>query len=274
MKKSDIVAQMRQKQSCLCVGLDASLEKIPSHLRTEKDPILTFNKRIIDATEAYAVAYKPNVAFYEALGPKGWETLAETLAYIPKNCLTIADAKRGDIGNTAEAYAKAFFDVLDVDSVTLAPYMGADSIQPFLGRPGKWAIVLGLTSNEGSADFQMLTLADGSYLFESVVRQLARLGSAEELMLVVGATRGEYIAKVRAAAPEHFFLVPGVGAQGGSLADVIRYGATADGGILVNSSRGILFAGSGLDFAEHAAAEAKRLQEEMARLFAVYGVLQ
>lgn len=264
MTKADLVAEIKSKQSFLCVGLDADLSKIPPFLLDMEDPIFEFNKRIIDATKDFCVAYKPNLAFYECLGPKGWESLKKTLDYIPSNIFTIADAKRGDIGNTSTYYAKTFFDYLNCDSVTIAPYMGEDSISPFLQFPGKWAIVLALTSNAGALDFQMMTDNNGKRLFEKVLEKTAQWGTPENLMYVVGATRAEGIGEVRKLVPDHFFLVPGVGAQGGSLEDVTRFGWNDDCGLLVNSSRGIIYASAGHDFAEMAAVKAKEIQMEMA----------
>lgn len=265
MTRAELVDQIRAKQSFLCVGLDTDLTKIPSFLLDFEDPIFEFNKRIIDATKAYCVAYKPNLAFYECLGPKGWESLKKTLEYIPENIFTIADAKRGDIGNTSTYYAKTFFEHLNCDSVTIAPYMGEDSVSPFLQFPGKWAIVLALTSNAGALDFQMIADEKGKRLFEKVLEKSAKWGTPENLMYVVGATRAEGIGEVRKLVPDHFFLVPGVGAQGGSLEDVTAYGWNSDCGLLVNSSRGIIYASNGDDFAKVAGEKAKEIQEQMAQ---------
>jgi len=265
MNRKQLIDQIKLKQSFLCVGLDTDLTKIPQHLLNTDDPVFEFNKRIIDATEEFAVAYKPNIAFYEMLGPTGWESLKKTLDYIPENIFTIADAKRGDIGNTSGYYAKAFYDTYNFDSITLAPYMGVDSIQPFL-RDDKWAIILGLTSNEGAIDFQKLELKNGSMLFEEVIRKSASWGSTENMMFVVGATRGEMIGQVRKIIPDHFFLVPGVGAQGGSLEEVCKYGLNNDVGLLVNSSRGIIYAGDEIDFEKHVFEAAKDLQLQMKRI--------
>lgn len=262
MNRKQLIEQIKLKQSFLCVGLDTDLAKIPSHLLHFDDPVFEFNKRIIDATAEYAVAYKPNIAFYEVLGPSGWESLKKTLDYIPNNIFTIADAKRGDIGNTSGYYAKAFYDTYNFDSITLAPYMGVDSIQPFL-RDDKWAIVLGLTSNKGATDFQKLELNDGSLLFEEVIRKSSAWGSIENMMYVVGATRGEMIGQVRRIIPDHFLLVPGVGAQGGSLEEVCKYGLNDDVGILVNSSRSIIYVGKDKDFEKHVSGAAKNLQLQM-----------
>lgn len=267
MTYSELREQIFRKESYLCVGLDTDLRKIPPHLLTEADPIFAFNKAIIDATADFAVAYKPNIAFYEAQGPRGWESLQKTLDYIPANCFTIADAKRGDIGNTSDLYARTFFDPtaagLDFDSITVSPYMGHDSVAPFLTHAGKWVILLALTSNPGSADFQRQPVANGE-LFELVIEQAQTWAGPERLMFVVGATQANELGRIRELAPKNFLLVPGVGAQGGSLADVSRYGLTADGGLLVNASRSILYASAGTDFADRARDEAKRLQTGMA----------
>ncbi len=267
MTYQELSHQIFQKQSYLCVGLDTDIRKIPPHLLTEPDPVFAFNKAIIDSTADVAVAYKPNIAFYEAQGPRGWESLQKTIDYIPQNIFTIADAKRGDIGNTSDLYARTFFDPtaagLTFDSVTVAPYMGHDSVLPFLNYPGKWVILLALTSNPGSADFQR-QLVDDQELFELVIERAQTWADPEKLMFVVGATQAKELKRIRELAPKNFLLVPGVGAQGGSLADVSRYGLTPSGGLLVNASRSILYASSGTDFAEQARAEARRLQAEMA----------
>ncbi len=267
MTKEQLFEQIKQKKSYLCVGLDTDIQKIPKHLLTFEDPIFEFNRQIIDATKAYAVAYKPNIAFYEALGAKGWESLQKTLDYIPKECFTIADAKRGDIGNTSGLYARAFFDKsasgLDFDSVTVAPYMGEDSVTPFLAFPNKWVILLALTSNTGSKDFQNLPVGERQ-LFEEVLVRSQEWASDEQLMYVVGATKASMLSKVRSLAPTHFLLVPGVGAQGGSLEEVSKYGMNKTCGLLVNSSRGIIYASTEENFAEIAGQEAKKIQEEMA----------
>lgn len=264
MTRHELIEQIRIKRSFLCVGLDTDLSKIPAHLLDTEDPIFEFNKAIIDATKDFAVAYKPNIAFYECYGPKGWESLQKTIDYIPKDIFTIADAKRGDIGNTSSYYAKTFFDYLKCDSVTVAPYMGEDSVTPFLEFDNKWVILLALTSNKGALDFQMTKDENGQELFKKVLLRSCEWGTPENLMFVVGATRAEGIGEVRKLVPDHFFLVPGVGAQGGSLEDVTNFGWNADCGLLVNSSRGIIYASNGLDFAQRAAEEAKKLQEEMA----------
>lgn len=270
MTKQELFEQIKRKRSYLCVGLDTDPNKIPSHLRKLSDPIFEFNKAIIDATADFTVAYKPNIAFYEAHGSKGWESLQKTLDYIPKDIFTIADAKRGDIGNTSGLYAKAFFDKaasgLEFDAVTVAPYMGKDSVTPFLTYREKWVILLALTSNEGSADFQNLNLKEqDEKLFEKVLRKSQEWAGAEQMMYVVGATRADMLQKVRNIAPDHFLLVPGVGAQGGSLEDVSRFGMNKQCGLLVNSSRGIIYASAEKDFADAARSAAGKLQEEMSR---------
>ncbi|RYC71183.1 MULTISPECIES: orotidine-5'-phosphate decarboxylase [Spirosoma] len=268
MTYQELSEQIAQKQSYLCVGLDTDLKKLPHHLLTEPDPVFAFNRAIIDATADLAVAYKPNIAFYEAQGPRGWESLQKTLDYIPANCFTIADAKRGDIGNTSGLYARAFFDPaaagLHFDSITVAPYMGHDSVTPFLDYEGKWVILLALTSNPGSADFQRQSLGEQE-LFEAVIETANSWAGPDRIMFVVGATQAAELGRIRQLAPKNFLLVPGVGAQGGSLEDVSRYGLTTDGGLLVNASRSILYASGGTDFARRARAEAVSLQQEMAR---------
>jgi orotidine-5'-phosphate decarboxylase len=266
MNRQELIEQIRIKKSFLCVGLDTDLSKIPTHLLDEEDPIFAFNKAIIDATKDFAVAYKPNIAFYECLGPKGWVSLEKTLAYIPKDCFTIADAKRGDIGNTSTYYAQTFFDYLNFDSLTIAPYMGEDSVTPFLAFKDKWAIVLALTSNKGALDFQMMQDQTGKKLAQHVIEKCNTWGSPENTMFVVGATRAEQIGEVRSWAPDNFFLVPGVGAQGGSLEDVVKYGWNKDCGLLINSSRAIIYASNGIDFAEKASLEAKSIQQDMASI--------
>ncbi len=269
MHRHQLVSAIFQKKSFLCVGLDTEFSKIPPHLRDLSDPIFEFNKAIIDATRDLCVAYKPNLAFYEARGPGGWVTLQKTVEYIGSEHFTIADAKRGDIGNTSRMYAEAFFDQLHFDSVTIAPYMGKDSVAPFLGFTGKWAILLALTSNSGSADFQQHQLsATGEPLWEEVLRQAQTWGTPDNLMFVVGATHPQAFARVRELAPDSFLLVPGVGAQGGDLAAICRYGLTPECGLLVNASRSILYASNGEDFAEQARAEALRMQTEMAGILA------
>ncbi len=263
MTRADLLASIKAKKSFLCVGLDPDLEKIPKHLLRHEDPVLAFNRQIIEATLPYCVAYKPNLAFFEALGPSGWVTLQKTLALIPKTHFTIADAKRGDIGNTSTLYARAFFEKLSVDAITVAPYMGEDSVKPFLAFPGKWAILLAHTSNPGSTNFQTLETCGGNKLYEEVIVQAQRWGTPDNLMFVIGATQADKIAAIRQLAPDHFFLVPGVGAQGGDLDAVCRAGRNAQIGLLVNASRSILYASSGEDFAARARAEARSLQQQM-----------
>ncbi|WP_437918382.1 orotidine-5'-phosphate decarboxylase [Sphingobacterium sp. LRF_L2] len=267
MIRAELIRQIKSKKSFLCVGLDTDINKIPAHLLGEEDPIFAFNKAIIEATEDLCVAYKPNIAFYECYGVKGWQALQRTWEVIPKSCLSIADAKRGDIGNTSAMYAQAFFDEkvsgLGFDAITIAPYMGNDSVTPFLDISDKWAIVLALTSNSGSKDFQNFENTMGLQLFESVLQNVSNWGTVDNTMFVVGATRGEGFLKVRNIVPDHFLLVPGVGAQGGSLQEVCQYGMNKDCGLLVNSTRGIIYASNGLDFAERAREEALKLQREM-----------
>lgn len=264
MNRATLVSEIFRKKTFLCVGLDTELSKLPLHLQGSADPIFEFNRAIIDATKAYCVAYKPNLAFYEALGPEGWNILARTIEYIGNQHFIIADAKRGDIGNTSRMYAEAFFNQLGCDSVTVAPYMGEDSVAPFLGFKDKWAIVLALTSNQGSNDFQREQLEGSRHaLWEQVLQQTATWGTPENLMFVIGATHPEAFTRVREIVPEHFLLVPGVGAQGGDLAAICQHGMNRDCGLLVNASRSILYASSGEDFAQKAGAEAKRLQQEM-----------
>ena len=276
MKRLELLENIRAKRSFLCVGLDPDINKIPKHLLSEPSPIFAFNKAIIDATAPYAVAYKPNLAFYESLGIEGWRAFEMTVEYLRANypdLFIIADAKRGDIGNTARMYAASFFEHVGVDAVTVAPYMGEDSVKPFLEYEDKWTVLLALTSNKGSQDFQMIEDKNGARVFERVVRRSGRWGSPINLMYVVGATRGELIADMRRAAPRNFFLVPGVGAQGGSLEEVAQYGMIDECGLLVNSSRGIIYASAGDDFAEAAAREAKKLALQMAGLLEQHGVI-
>ncbi|HIY76981.1 MAG TPA: orotidine-5'-phosphate decarboxylase [Candidatus Sphingobacterium stercorigallinarum] len=277
MTKQELINNIKRKKSFLCVGLDTDLDKIPEHLLDLEDPIYAFNQAIIEATSDLCVAYKPNIAFYECYGASGWESLRRTFQALPKDCFSIADAKRGDIGNTSSRYAQAFFNAesagLNFDSITVAPYMGEDSIKPFLDFPGKWAVVLALTSNQGSADFQNFQQGDGKQLFQEVIDKVNTWGTDENLMYVVGATRGEGFLKIRAHAPEHFLLVPGVGAQGGSLSEVCQYGMNKDCGLLVNSTRGIIYASKGKDFAERAREEALVLQQEMEEQLALHGII-
>ncbi len=269
MTRTELVATIRRKKSLLCVGLDTEEHLVPEHFQGESHPVRAFNEAIVEVTHDLAVAYKLNLAFYEALGDQGWLDLEATIAFIRSkgDCFIIADAKRGDIGNTARKYAEAFFDRLDVDAVTLAPYMGRDSISPFMGRPGKWGIVLGVTSNAGAEDLQFLRVDGGKRLFEVVMERCSEWGTPNELMFVVGATRPETLAEARKAAPDHFFLVPGVGAQGGDLNAVLDAGWTTDGGLLINSSRGILYAGKGETAIPAARAAAMELQQAMAERF-------
>ena len=265
MKIEDLIAQIRQKKSFLCVGLDTDLDKIPDYLLKEEDPIFAFNKAIIDATHSYCVAYKPNIAFYEAYGIDGWRSLERTMEYLNAEhpeIFTIADAKRGDIGNTSTRYAKAFFETMDFDSITIAPYMGKDSVEPFLEFEDRHAILLALTSNQGAFDFQTKTV-DGQELYKEVLSVSKTYKGSERLMYVVGATKATYLEDIRKIVPESFLLVPGVGAQGGSLQEVCKYGITKDVGLLVNSSRGIIYASTGNDFAEAAAEKAYQIQQEM-----------
>ena len=269
MNKAALLEQIKAKRSVLCVGLDTDLEKIPTHLLKEDDPVFAFNKAIIDATAAFTVAYKPNIAFYESIGVKGWQSLEKTIQYLDlkyPEIFTIADAKRGDIGNTSKMYAKAFFENMNFDSITVAPYMGEDSVTPFLDFPNKWVILLGLTSNKGAFDFQFIENAEGEVLFESVMKKAQKWATADQLMFVLGATKTEHLARLRSIAPEHFFLVPGVGAQGGSLEEVLKQATNKDYGVLVNSTRGIIYQSNGLDFAQAAGSAARTLQQEMERL--------
>jgi orotidine-5'-phosphate decarboxylase len=262
MNRSSLINIIRQKRSVLCVGLDTDLTKIPKHLLKEEDPGFAFNKGIIDATKAYTVAYKINTAFYEAQGIAGWKTMQKTLEYIPKDIFTIADAKRGDIGNTSEQYAKTFFKTYPFDSITVAPYMGSDSVKPFLQFDGKWTIVLGLTSNEGSADFQLQPSGD-ELLYEKVLKTVAGWGGPDKLMFVIGATRKEQLKHVRSLLPDHFFLIPGVGAQGGDVATVCENAMNKDAGILINVSRAIIYANDGINYGEKAGDIASNYQNEM-----------
>lgn len=263
MTSAELYQQILKKKSFLCVGLDTDLSRIPKHLLQEDDPIFAFNKQIIDATKDLCIAYKPNIAFYEAEGIKGWQALQKTLDYIPDHIFTIADAKRGDIGNTTKKYADAFFKHMDFDSITVAPYMGEDSVSPFLEYEGKWSIILALTSNKGSFDFQRLE-SDNKALYTSVIERSSQWGTKDQIMYVVGATRAEDLAEIRKIIPEHFLLVPGVGAQGGSLSEVVKHGMNAQCGLIVNSSRGIIYAGTGEDFAKVSRSKAKELQMQMA----------
>ena len=279
MTRQQLVQQIKEKQSYLCVGLDTDIEKIPKHLLSHNDPVFEFNKQIIDATKDYCVSYKINTAFYEALGVKGWEALEKTVNYIPSSHFKIADAKRGDIGNTSSQYAKAFFETLNFDAITVAPYMGADSVIPFLEYKNKWTILLGLTSNPGAADFELqklvtetevleegihITRQQTNYLYEEVLEKASEWGTAENLMFVIGATQADEFINIRKIAPHHFYLVPGVGFQGGSLKEISEKAMNEDVGLLVNVSRAIIFASEKEDFADEAAVIAKQYQHEMA----------
>lgn len=276
MKRSELVENIRRKGSFLCVGLDPDIKKIPQHLLKEENPLFAFNKAIIDATAPYCVAYKPNLAFYESLGVEGWIALEKTIKHIQENHpdqFIIADAKRGDIGNTSQLYARSFFEHLDVDAITVAPYMGEDSVTPFLGYDGKWVILLALTSNKGSRDFQLIEDKEGQRLFEHVLTTSVQWANEDEMMYVVGATQGKMFEDIRRVSPKSFLLVPGVGAQGGSLEEVAKYGMIDDCGLLVNSSRGIIYASQGEDFAQAAAGESKKLADAMATLLKEHNII-
>lgn len=273
MNRSELIGEIKKVKSFLCVGLDTDLTKIPSHLLNFEDPIFEFNKRIIDATKEYCVAYKPNIAFYESMGEAGWRSLNRTVEYIPKNKFIIADAKRGDIGNTSKMYAKTFFETYNFDSITVAPYMGEDSVTPYFGFDDKWVILLAATSNSGGLDFQYKTIQGGKMLFEEVLEKSKEWGNEENLMYVVGATRADILQKVRAIVPDSFLLVPGVGAQGGSLEDVVKNGINKDCGLLVNSSRGIIYADSSENFEKVASEKAKELQLEMETYLRDYKII-
>ena len=262
MTRSQLVGQIRQKKTYLCVGLDTDIDKIPKHLLSLPDPVFEFNKQIIDATKEYCVSYKINTAFYEARGVKGWEAMQKTVDYIPPSHFKIADAKRGDIGNTSAQYAKAFFETMNFNAITVAPYMGEDSVKPFLQYKDKWAIVLGLTSNEGSKDFEMQK-TDDEYLYEKVLKTVSRWGTTENLMFVVGATQSDEFEKIRQMTPDHFYLVPGVGSQGGNLIDISEKAMNPDCGILVNVSRAIIYASGEENFAAAAEAVSVAYQREM-----------
>lgn len=276
MNKKQLFDQIKAKKSFLCVGLDPVLENIPKHLLKYDNPVLEFNKQIIDATKDLCVAYKPNTAFFESMGLKGWESLIKTWQYIPKNIFTIADAKRGDIGNTSAMYADAFFNEakseMGFDSVTVAPYMGSDSVMPFLQHENKWVILLALTSNAGHSDFQ-LHPTPGGKLYEEVIRISSTWANSEKMMYVVGATRGAEFENIRKLVPDHFLLVPGIGAQGGSLAEVCKYGLNQECGLLVNSARAIIYAGKGEDFAEKAREEALKVQREMEHILSAANLI-
>lgn len=268
MNRQQLVEVIKQRKTFLCVGLDTDIKKIPAHLLTAEDPIFDFNKAIIDATAPFCMAFKPNLAFYESLGVKGWVAFEKTIKYLKANYpqhFIIADAKRGDIGNTSAMYARSFFEELDIDSLTVAPYMGEDSVSPFLGYEGKWVILLALTSNKGCHDFQLTADADGERLFEKVLRTSRKWAGADKMMYVVGATQGQAFEGIRQIVPDSFLLVPGIGAQGGSLEEVCKYGMTKDCGLIVNSSRAIIYASNGDDFAEAAAKAAEDVQKKMAK---------
>ena len=262
MNRKELIQQIYKKESFLSVGLDTDIKRIPKHLLSEKDPVFAFNKQIIDATHEYAVAYKPNIAFYEALGPKGWESLQNTIEYIPDELFTIADAKRGDIGNTSKMYARAFFEQMDFDSITVAPYMGSDSVTPFLEFDDKWVILLAATSNPGGLDFQYVDVG-GEMLYQKVIRKSQEWSNEENMMYVVGATRPEALKEIRNSIPNHFLLIPGVGAQGGDLKAVCENGMSKECGLLVNSSRGIIYADNTENFAKEATRQAELIQQEM-----------
>jgi orotidine-5'-phosphate decarboxylase len=267
MKRSELIGLIRQKRTCLCIGLDSDIEKIPKFLLKYEDPVFEFNNLIVEATSHLCVAYKPNIAFYEAMGAKGWGTLKKTMDVMPEDVFTIADAKRGDIGNTSHLYARAFFDKkysgFDFDAVTVAPYMGSDSVKPFLSYPDKWAIILALTSNDGSGDFQRQRMHSGKPLYREVLEKSSSWAGADKIMYVVGATRAEQFEDIRAVVPDHFLLVPGVGAQGGNLELILKKGTNTSGGLLVNASRSIIYASLGEDFAEKAREEASSMNNMM-----------
>ncbi|MDR1222218.1 MAG: orotidine-5'-phosphate decarboxylase [Tannerella sp.] len=276
MNKKELFENIKRKKSFLCVGLDTDINKIPPHLLKEEDPVFTFNRAVIDATADYCIAYKPNLAFYECRGTKGWASLEKTVAYIKSRYpdqFIIADAKRGDIGNTSAMYARTFFTGMDVDALTVAPYMGEDSVTPFLNHDGKWVILLVLTSNKGSADLQLTRDSEGERLFEKVLRLSQKWGNGENIMYVVGATQGRMLEDIRSAVPDHFLLVPGIGAQGGSLEEVCRYGMNSTCGLIVNSSRAILYADSTEEYARRAGREALAVRKEMERQLAVKGII-
>ncbi len=271
MNRAQLFKHIKSKESYLCVGLDTDLKKIPKHLLKYDDPVFEFNKQIIDATIDYTIAYKPNLAFYEALGPQGLESLQKTIEYLPDEVFTIADAKRGDIGNTSALYARAYFEQMRFDAITVAPYMGEDSVGPFLGYDNKWVILLALTSNNGSKDFQDLNITGTKdKLFEQVLKKSMKWGSAENMMYVVGATKADMFTQIRKLIPDHFLLVPGVGAQGGSLQEVSECGMNDHCGLIVNSSRGIIYASDGIDFAQAAQKAALEVKEEMKKYLDMY----
>lgn len=275
MTRKELIASIQRKRSFLCVGLDTDIKKIPAHLLQEEDPVFAFNKAIIDATAPYCVAYKPNLAFYESMGVKGWIAFEKTVSYLRENYpdqFIIADAKRGDIGNTSAMYARTFFEEMDLDAVTVAPYMGEDSVTPFLGYDVKWVILLALTSNKGSHDFQLTEDAQGEKLFEKVLRKSQEWAGNDQMMYVVGATQGKAFEDIRRIAPHHFLLVPGIGAQGGSLEEVCKYGMTSECGLIVNSSRAIIYADATESFAQVAGEKAREVQAQMAQELDRYGI--
>lgn len=275
MTRKELIASIQRKRSFLCVGLDTDIKKIPAHLLQEEDPVFAFNKAIIDATAPYCVAYKPNLAFYESMGVKGWIAFEKTVSYLRENYpdqFIIADAKRGDIGNTSAMYARTFFEEMYLDAVTVAPYMGEDSVTPFLGYDGKWVILLALTSNKGSHDFQLTEDAQGEKLFEKVLRKSQEWAGNDQMMYVVGATQGKAFEDIRRIAPNHFLLVPGIGAQGGSLEEVCKYGMTSECGLIVNSSRAIIYADATESFAQVAGEKAREVQAQMAQELDRYGI--
>ena len=275
MTRKELITSIQRKRSFLCVGLDTDLKKVPAHLLQEEDPVFAFNKAIIDATAPYCVAYKPNLAFYESMGVKGWIAFEKTVSYLRENYpdqFIIADAKRGDIGNTSAMYARTFFEEMDLDAVTVAPYMGEDSVTPFLGYEGKWVILLALTSNKGSHDFQLTEDAQGEKLFEKVLRKSQEWAGNDQMMYVVGATQGKAFEDIRRIAPNHFLLVPGIGAQGGSLEEVCKYGMTSECGLIVNSSRAIIYADATERFAQVAGEKAREVQAQMAQELDGYGI--
>ena len=270
MNRKQIIEQIKIKKNCLCVGLDTDINKIPTHLLSRPDAILLFNKAIIDATKNYCTGYKINTAFYEVLGVKGWEILEETIAHIPSTHFKIADAKRGDIGNTSAQYAKTFFETYAFDAVTVAPYMGEDSIRPFLEYENKFAIVLGLTSNKGANDFELLKTSDNNFFYEKIINAVSKWGTPDNLMFVVGATQASEFINIRKIIPQHFLLIPGIGAQGGSLKEVSEYGMNKDYGLIVNASRAIIYKSAAENFAEEAAKTAKECAEEMKNYISTY----
>jgi orotidine-5'-phosphate decarboxylase len=271
MNRNQLISNLNSKRSFLCVGLDSDIHKIPKHLLSYPDPVFEFNRQIIDATSEHCIAYKINTAFYESRGVKGWDCLEKTLNYIPKDIFTIADAKRGDIGNTATHYARAFFETLQFDAITISPYMGEDSIRPFLEFEGKWAILLGLTSNPGAFDFQFIETTSGKKVYEEVITKCASWGTKDNMMFVTGATRAELLSEIRTMIPDHFLLVPGIGAQGGSLEKTFGNGANADVSLLVNSSREIIFSDTTENFATNAGLRSVQMHEQMAALMATLG---